>query len=154
MATSSGGLSYTATVPADTDIAGAMTAFQNYTSIVYIMETKVEHSNDLVKYADGNVLTIANNFITFERSSEFAYVGTQTLKVTSATKDAGNPPVVSIDVCADNTKMVETTNSGPRNGMQASPPPTHPYPVTYRIHKGADGKWRVNAVTAKATASC
>jgi hypothetical protein len=141
-------------VPGDPDIAGAMTAFQNYLSVGYTMETKVEHSNDLVKYADGNVLTLANNYITFERQNEFSEVGTQSVKVTNAAKDTGNPPVVSITVCTDSTKFVAITNYGPRKGMQADTPPTHPYPATYRVHKGADGKWRVNAVTAEPKTSC
>ena len=141
-------------MPGDPDISGAMSAFQHYTALVYTMETKVEHSNDLVNYADSNVLTLANNYINFERQNNFSEVGTQSAKVTNVSKDTGNPPVVTVTACTDSTKLVAITNYGPRKGMQADQPPTHPYPSTYRIHKGADGKWRVNAVTAEPKTSC
>lgn len=131
-----------------------MTAFQNYTSVTYIMETKVEHSNDLVNYADGNVLTLANNYVTFERENDYSMVGTQSIKVTNTAKDTANPPVVTLTACADSTKLVAITNYGPSKGTQATTPPTHAYPVIYRVHKGADGKWRVNAVTAETKTSC
>lgn len=131
-----------------------MTAFQNYTSVTFTMETKVEHSNDLVKYADSNVLTLANNYVTFERQHNYSLVGTQSLKVTNTAKDTGNPPIVTLTVCADDTKLLPITNYGPNKGSRAMTTPTHAYPVVYHVHKGTDGNWRVNAVTAETKSTC
>jgi hypothetical protein len=155
VATSKGGWSYSASVPADTSISAALTAFQNYTALVYEMETKVQHNNDLVNYADGNVLSLMDNFVTQERQLNFVQRGTETVKVTSAVLDSNTkPPVVTITTCTDDTKLSSIVTYGPKKGQSAAASPTSAYPNIYKVHLSADGKWRVNAVTPEPKKTC
>ncbi|MBS2535791.1 hypothetical protein KGQ20_23800 [Catenulispora sp. NF23] len=131
-----------------------MAAFQNYLSLENTMATKVEHSNDIVKYADGNVLTLINNYVTEERQGDFADTGTEYIKVTNVAKDTGNPPIVTITACIDDTKYYQVTTYGSRKGQVAAAAPTSPSPSIFRVHKGSDGVWRVNAVTAEVKDKC
>lgn len=151
VATSGGGWTYSASVPGDNDIAAALTAFQNYASISYQMAIKVEHNNDLVKYADGNVESLTNNFITQERENNWISRGTESIKVTGVTKDNGTPPIVTITTCTDDTKLPTYSSYGPNKGQIVAPAPATPEPAVYKVHKGADGRWRVNTVTPKDT---
>ncbi|MFL6114609.1 MAG: hypothetical protein ACJ786_25130 [Catenulispora sp.] len=154
MSTTKGGWSYSASVPADTTIAAAITAFQNYSAVLYDMSVKVEHDNNLVNYADGNVLSLAQNYVTQERQLFLIRKGPETIKVLSATPDAAKPPVVTITACVDDTKYNTYITSGPKNGQLAGQPQTTAHPNIYKVHQGADGKWRVNAVTPQRDKSC
>jgi hypothetical protein len=140
-------------VPADTSIAAAMTAFQNYTALAYQMGTTVQHSNDLVKYADGNVLSLLNDFITQERSLSFAQHGTEIVKVTDTTLDA-NAKVVTVTTCTDDTKLGSIVTSGPKKGQTAAASDKSAYLNIYKVHLSADGKWRVNTVTPEPDKTC
>lgn len=151
VATSNGGWTYSASIPGDNDIAAALRAFQNYASISYEMAVKVQHDNNLVNYADGNVLSLTNNFVTEERQHNWISRGTESIKVTGVTKDNGTPPIVTITVCTDDTKLPTYSSYGPMKGQIVAPAPATPEPDVYKVHQGADGKWRVNAVTPKKT---
>lgn len=118
------------------------------------MTVKVEHDNNLVNYADGNVLSLAQNYVTQERQLFLARKGQETIKVVSATPDAAKPPVVTIIACVDDTKLITYITSGPKNGQAANQPQKTAHPTIYRVHQGTDGKWRVNAVTPQTDKSC
>lgn len=155
VSTSQGGWSYSASVPADTSISGALTAFQNYAAISYEMAVKVEHNNDLVKYADGNVLSLANNFVTQERQDSIAQQGPEIIKVLSATLDPNaKPAVVTVTACTDDTKLPMIITYGPKKGQISAPAPKTPYPNIYKVHMSADGKWRVHDVTPESDKTC
>ncbi|MBW8803416.1 MAG: hypothetical protein JF587_06095 [Catenulisporales bacterium] len=155
MSTTKGGWSYSASVPADTSIAAAITAFQHYADVSYEMAVTVKQSNDLVNYADGNVLTLAQNFVTQERQNSIAQKGPEGIKVMTATLDSNaKPPVVTITACTDDTKLPMIITYGPKKGQISAPAPTHPYPSVYRVHLSTDGKWRVNAVTPQSDKTC
>jgi hypothetical protein len=150
IATSNSGWTYNASVPGDSDIAAAMKAFQNYTAVSYQMAITMEHSNDLVNYADGNVESLLNNFVTQERQQNIIARGQEGIRVTNVTKDTGHPPVVTITVCNDDSKLPMYSTYGPKKGQIVSPgqPPTL---SVYKVHFGYGGKWRVNSVSPSST---
>jgi hypothetical protein len=150
VATSNSGWTYNAAVPGDTDIAQAMKAFQNYTAISYQMATTMQHNNDLVNYADGNVESLLNDFVTEERQKNIISRGQEGIRVTNVTKDNGSPPVVTITVCNDDSKLPMYSTYGPKKGQVVVPgQPATLY--VYKVHLGYGGKWRVNAVTPSST---
>lgn len=150
IATSNAGWTYNASVPGDTAIADAMKAFQNYTAISYQMATTMQYSNDLVNYADGNVESLLNNFVTEERQKYIISRGQEGIRVTNVTKDAGNPPVVTITVCNDDSKLPTYSTYGPKKGQIVAPgQPAALY--VYKVHFGYGGKWRVNSVSPSST---
>lgn len=150
VATSNSGWTYNASVPGDTAIADAMKAFQNFAALSYRMATTMQHDNDLVNYADGNVESLLNNFVTEERQKNIISRGQEGIRVMSVTKDTGNPPVVTITVCTDDSKLPMYSTYGPKKGQIVVPgPPASVY--VYRVHQGYAGKWRVNAVTPSST---
>lgn len=153
VSTAKGGWSYSANVPPDTSIAAALTAFQHYADLAYLMGTTVQHSNDLVNYADGNVLSLMNDFVTRERNLSFAQKGPEIVKVTDATLDA-NAKVVTITTCTDDTKLGSIVTSGPKKGQTAPASDKSAYLNIYKVHLSADGKWRVNTVTPEPTKTC
>lgn len=151
VASSNGQWAYSASVPGDTDIAAALKAFQNYAEVSYQMASKVQYDSTLVDYADGNVLSLANNFVTQERHDNLISRGPEIVKVTGISKDGGNPPLVTITTCTDDTKFPMYSSYGPRKGQIVGPAPKTSTADVYRVHRGADGKWRVNAVTPEKT---
>lgn len=153
VSTAKGGWSYSANVPPDTSIAAALTAFQHYADLAYAMGTTVQHSNDLVNYADGNVLSLMNDFVTRERNLSFAQKGPEVIKVTDATLDA-SAKVVTITTCTDDTKLGSIVTSGPKKGQTAPASDKSAYLNIYKVHLSADGKWRVNTVTPEPTKTC
>lgn len=152
VATSSAGWNYNASVPGDSDIAAAMTAFQHFAALSYQMAVTMEHNNDLVNYADGNVESLLNNFVTEERQKNIISRGQEGIRVTNVVKGSGNPPIVSITVCTDDSKLPMYSTYGPNKGqiVVAGQPATL---SVYTVHKGYGGKWRVNSVTPLKT-SC
>ena len=151
VASSNGEWSYSASVPGDADIAAALKAFQNYAAISYQMAIKVQYDRNLVTYTDGNVLSLANNFVTQERQDNLISRGPEIVKVTGVTKDGGTPPIVTITTCTDDSKLPMYSSYGPRKGQILALAPKTPTPDIYKVHRGADGKWRVNAVTPETT---
>ena len=150
IATSTSGWTYNAAVPGDSDIAAAMRAFQNYTALSYQMATTMQYSNDLVNYADGNVESLLNNFVTQERQQNIISRGQEGIRVTNVTKDTGNPPVVTITVCNDDSKLPMYSTYGPKKGQIVAPgQPATLY--VYKVHFGYGGKWRVNSVSPSST---
>ncbi|NUR25805.1 MAG: hypothetical protein HOV83_08150 [Catenulispora sp.] len=153
VSTAKGGWSYSASVPPDTSIAAALTAFQHYADLSYSMSTTVQHSNDLVNYADGNVLSLLNDFITRERNLSFALQGPEIIKVADATLDA-NAKVVTVTTCTDDTKLGSIVTSGPKKGQTAPASDKSAYLDIYKVHLSPDGKWRVNSVTPEKSKTC
>jgi len=150
IATSTSGWTYNASVPGDSDIAAAMKAFQNYTALSYQMATTMQYSNDLVNYADGNVESLLNNFVTEEHQQNIISRGQEGIRVTNVTKDTGNPPVVTITVCNDDSKLPMYSTYGPKKGQIVAPgQPATLY--VYKVHFGYGGKWRVNSVSPSST---
>lgn len=150
IATSNSGWTYNASVPGDNDIAAALKAFQNYAAISYTMAITMQHDNNLVNYADGNVESLLNNFVTEERQKNIISRGQEGIRVTNVTKDNGNPPVVTITVCNDDSKLPMYSTYGPRKGQIVVPgQPATLY--TYKVHFGYGGKWRVNSVSPSST---
>ncbi|GAA2012794.1 hypothetical protein GCM10009839_04140 [Catenulispora yoronensis] len=142
-------------MPGDPSIAAAMTAFQNYTAVIHDMGVKAHDSNDLAKYADGTVLSLMNDFVAQERRLSVNQQGTETVKVTDAKLDsAAKPPVVTITTCTDDTKFFLVFATGAKKGQPAQTPNKTAYPNVYKVHLGADGKWRVNAVTPESKKTC
>jgi hypothetical protein len=140
-------------VPPDTSIVAALTAFQHYADLSYSMSTTVQHSNDLVNYADGNVLSLLNDFITRERNLSFALQGPEIIKVTDATLDP-NAKVVTVTTCTDDTKLGSIVTSGPKKGQTAPASDKSAYLDVYKVHLSPDGKWRVNTVTPEKSKTC
>ncbi|OLE28083.1 MAG: hypothetical protein AUG49_03410 [Catenulispora sp. 13_1_20CM_3_70_7] len=119
------------------------------------MAVKVQHDNNLVNYADGNVLSLAQNFVTQERQLSIALKGPEIVKVTAATLTANaKPPVVTIIACTDDTKLLTVFTYGPKKGQAAAVLPKFASPSIYQVHLSADGKWRVNAVTPESKKQC
>ena len=133
-----------------------MAAFQKYQDIAYVMETKVEHSNDLVNYADGNVLSLANNSVTDLRQNNLAMQGVIKINanVTGIDVNAKPLPAVTINTCIDSTKFNSHFTYGPKKGQAAGLSPTKPTVSVFLVHKSADGKWRVNSVTPQEGKTC
>ena len=150
ISTSSAGWAYSASVPGDSAIAEAMQAFQNYVALSYQMVTTMQYSRDLVNYADGNVESLLNNFVTQEHQKSIISRGQEGIRVMSAAKDAGDPPVVSITVCTDDSKLPMYSTYGPKKDQIVVP--GQPASVSvYKVHKGYGGKWRVNSVSPSST---
>lgn len=156
IATSSGGWTYKATVPGDANAAAALAAFQKYREIVFQMSTKPDYSKDLSDYADGNVLTLANNFVLQLKQGNQVMTGTATETVTSSSlaMSATPAPLMTVVVCKDATKYHQVFSYGPKKGKTAVNDITHPYPLTYTVHKSADGKWRVTDVHSDSDKTC
>lgn len=156
IATSEGGWSYKATVPGDTDAAAAMAAFQKYREITFQMSAKPDYSTDLANYADGNVLTLANNFIDLLKRKNSVMVGSSVETVTSTKLDmAASPlPLMTIAECKDASKYRQVYTYGPDKGGLAATTIDHPYPVTFTVHKTGDGKWRVTSVHSESDKTC
>lgn len=156
IATSEGGWTYKATVPGDTDAAAAMAAFQKYREITFQMSAKPDYSTDLTNYADGNVLTLANNFIDLLKRKNSVMVGTSLETVTSTKLDmAASPlPLMTIGECKDASKYRQVYTYGPDKGGLATTTIDHPYPVTFTVHKSGDGKWRVTSVHSESDKTC
>ncbi|ACU77034.1 hypothetical protein Caci_8211 [Catenulispora acidiphila DSM 44928] len=154
--TSSAGLTYKATVPGDPDSAAALTAFENYRVILTAMSSKPDYSTNLGDYADGNPLTLADTYILTLKQNNEVMVGTTTETVTSSTLTmAASPlPLMTITVCKDATKYHEVFSYGKNKGKLAVSDITHPYPLTYTVHKSADGKWRVTSVHGESDKTC
>lgn len=150
IATTNSGWAYNASVPGDTAIADAMKAFQNYAALSYQMATTMQHDNNLVNYADGNVESLLNNFVTEERQKNIISRGQEGIRVMNVTKDTGSPPIVTITVCNDDSKLPMYSTYGPKKGQIVVPgQPASVY--VYRVHQGYGGKWRVNSVSPSST---
>jgi hypothetical protein len=150
VATSNGGWAYNAAVPGDTAIADAMTAFQNYAALSYQMAITMSHDNNLVNYADGNVESLLNNFVTEERQKNIISRGQEGIRVMNVSKDTGNPPIVSITVCTDDSKLPMYSTYGPNKGKIVVP--AQPAAVSvYKVHQSFGGKWRVYSVSPSST---
>lgn len=154
--TTAGGLTYKATVPGDPDSSAAMAAFEKYREIVFQMSAKADYSTNLSNYADGNPLALANDFILQLKQYNAVMVGTTTETVTSTTLNmAASPlPLLTVMVCKNDVKYHEVASYGPRKGQLVVTDFTHPYPLTYTVHKSTDGKWRVNSVRAESDKTC
>ena len=133
-----------------------MAAFQSYQNTVYTMLTKVQHSNDLVNYADGNVLSLANNSVTNLRTNSLAMQGAVKMKanVTGSDPNAKPLPTVTITVCSDTTKFNSYYTYGPKKGQPAGLSAAKPVLSVFVVHKSADGKWRVNSVAPQEGKTC
>ena len=154
--TTSGGLTYKATVPGDPDSSAALASFEKYREIVFQMGAKADFSTDLSSYADSSPLTLANNFVTSLKQYNAIMVGTTSETVTSSTLNmAASPlPLMTVMVCKDDSKYHEVFSYGPKKGQLVVSDYTHPYPLTYTVHKTADGKWRVTSVHGEPDKSC
>ncbi|MEY9926026.1 hypothetical protein ABH926_000646 [Catenulispora sp. GP43] len=151
VATSNGGWAYNASVPGDTAIADAMTAFENYAALSYQMAITMSHNNNLVNYADGNVESLLNNFVTEERQKNIISRGQEGIRVMNVSKDTGDPPIVSITVCTDDSKLPMYSTYGPNKGKIVVP--AQPATVSvYKVHQSFGGKWRVYSVSPSSTA--
>jgi hypothetical protein len=150
VATSNGGWAYKASVPGDTSIADAMQAFQNYAALSYQMAITMSHDNNLVNYADGNVESLLNNFVTQERQKNIISRGQESIRVMNVTKDNGNPPIVTITACYDDSKLPMYSTYGPQKGKIVVP--AQPATVSeYKVHQSFGGKWRVYSVSPSST---
>jgi len=154
--TSSGGLTYKAVVPGDPDSSAALAAFEKYREIVFQMSAKADYSTNLTSYADGNPLALANNFVTHLKQYNAVMVGPTSENVTSSTLNmAASPlPLMTISVCKDDSKYHQVFSYGPKKGQLVVTDFTHPYPLTFTVHKSADGKWRVTSVRAESDKTC
>ncbi|GAA1998590.1 hypothetical protein GCM10009838_74940 [Catenulispora subtropica] len=133
-----------------------MAAFQKYRDIAFEISAKADYDTDLSPYADGNVLTLAVNFAQQLKQGNKAMVGSAVETVTATKLDmkASPLPLMTITECKDATKYHEVYTSGPDKGKIAASDITHPYPVTFTVHKSADGKWRVNSVHSESDKTC
>jgi hypothetical protein len=156
VSTSSNGYSFKASIPGDANAAAAVAAYQKYRDITTEMTAKADYSTNLADYADGNVLTLANNFVEVLKRGNEVMTGTvsESLSVKTVNMSAAPLPLVTILECKDASKYHEVYAYGPNKGQVSGTTIAHPYPVTYGVHKSADGKWRVTSVQAESDKTC
>jgi ketosteroid isomerase-like protein len=143
--------------PTDPNAAAALTAYKGFRTLEIQMEDSATFSSKAIDYADSDALDQLNSGITQLRGNNIHFVGspTYTSAVTAIDMAAKPMPSVTIVECSNRTKWALVFSSGPKKGQNAqTTPPKSAYPVTYKVHKGADGHWRVYSVVAKQDQTC
>jgi hypothetical protein len=143
--------------PTDPNAAAALAAYKQFRILEIQMEDSATFSPKAINFADSDALSQLNSGITQLRGNNIHFVGspTYTSVVDSVDMAAKPMPSVTITECSNRTKWALVFSSGPKKGQNAqTTPPKSAYPVTFEVHKGADGHWRVYSIVAKQDQTC
>lgn len=148
--------SFQATISADPNGVAAIAAYQHFVSTVSQMSRTASFDKSLNSYADLGAFTTAETGITQMRNQNVHNQGTMSAKATVTTVNmAATPlPLVSMSVCMDQSKWVTVYTTGSKKGQTAPYPTQPPFIILVKVHKSADGQWRVTDVTPKADQKC
>lgn len=157
VANSAGNITVISATPSDPNAAAVLATFMQYRTVVTDMADKTQYEQALNSVADGSAATLANNAVTQLRDGGNAYGGPIISKPSVSAVDMTSKPLPTATVteCFDQSKWIIIFASGPRKGQSADAMiHTRPYPITAKLHKSADGHWRVTAISGKVEQQC
>lgn len=142
---------FVATVPGDPNGVAALAVYQQFVAMTSRMSQTATYDKDFANLADLGALSTSETGVTQMRDQNIHVQGTMSAKatVTNVNMGAQPLPMVSITSCVDQSKWAFYYTSGAKKGQKAPYGVIAPYVVFAKVHKTADGKWRVTDVTSK-----